>query len=249
MIRTVIVEDEKYSVLNLQNMLKDYAPDIEVTEVFSSGKEALSGLPQLDFDLLFLDIQFNDDFDAFRLLESLQFEQLHIIFVTSYNQYALKAFKYNAIDYITKPIDGDDLVRAIKKARQNIFKKNRLDELLRTYNAFRNRQIVVKGQTETNFIFPNKILYIKAEKEYSTVVYFDETDTENELLTSKHLGFWENELLEFPFLRVHKSYLVNMEHIKSYGKNIKLDNGSELAISRDRRKEIHLRILQYKTGK
>lgn len=249
MIKAVIVEDEKYSVLNLQNLLNEYVPDVKIEWVFSSGKEALSGLQGLDFDLLFLDIQFNDDFDAFHLLESLQFEQLHIIFVTSYNLYALKAFKYNAIDYITKPIDKDDLIRAVKKARGNIFKKNELDTLLKTYNAFRQRQIVVKGHTETNFIFPDKILYVKAEKEYSTIVYLGGSDLGNELFTSKHLGFWENELVEYPFLRIHKSYLVNMEHIKSYGRKIKLNNGDELIISRDRRKEIHLRILQFKTGK
>jgi len=98
MLKAVIVEDEKYSVIHLQNLLQRYAPDIEVVEVINSGKEALKILPSLEFQLLFLDIQFNDDFDAFELLNAWQFMQLNVIFVTSYNQYAIKAFKHNAID-------------------------------------------------------------------------------------------------------------------------------------------------------
>ena len=246
--RAVIVEDEKYSVLNLQKILQEYAPDVEVVAVLSSGREALEKLPTLVFDLVFLDIQFNDDFDAFELLKAWKWDRLQVIFVTSYNDYALKAFKFNAIDYVTKPIDKDDLLLAIDKAKNKIFRKQELEQLLRTIDALHKKELVIKGQNETVFLPLGKVLYLNAEKEYSIVHYFDSQNQKRELITSRHLGYWESEFSEYPFQRVHKSYLVNMEHIVSFGgKNIKLSDGTRLEIARDRRKEIELKILAFKT--
>ncbi len=246
--RAVIVEDEKYSVLNLQKILQEYAPDIEVVGIFSSGREALEKLPGLSFDLVFLDIQYNDDFDAFEMLKAWRWEKLQIIFVTSYNDYALKAFKVNAIDYVTKPIDKDELLLAIEKARNKIFRKQELERLLYTIDALHKKQLVIKGQNETVFLPAAQVLYLQAEKEYSVVHFFDSQKQVKELITSRHLGYWENEFQDFPFLRVHKSFLVNMEHIISFGgKTIKLSDGARLDVARDRRKEIELKILAYKT--
>lgn len=248
MIKAVIVEDEQYAILNLQSLLKEYAPDIKIVNIFKSGKEALQKLPDLDFNLLFLDIQFNDDFDAFEMLNAWQFEQLQLIFTTSYNQYALKAFKYNAIDYITKPIDKDDLIAAINKAKNRIFRKKELDELFKTVQAFRNRQVAIKGQHETIFIPANQILYLRAEKEYSMVYYVNKLNQTKELISSKHLGYWETSLSDFPFLRIHKSHLINMDQVLSYNtKTLKVSDGTQLNIARDRRKEVQNKILAYKT--
>lgn len=245
--KAIIVEDEKYSVLNLQKLLQEFAPDITIIKVFESGREALQNLPGLSFDLIFLDIQFNDDFDAFEMLKAWKWEQLQIIFVTSYNDYALKAFKFNAIDYITKPIDKDELLQAIEKARNKIFKKQELEKLLNTIEALRNKQIIVRGQNETAFLPTAKILFLKAEKEYSVIYYLEGTN-ECEIVSSRHLGFWENELSEYPFLRIHKSHLVNMEHIVSFGKRkVKLINGKQLEIARDRKIEIESKIIAFKT--
>ena len=246
--KAVIVEDEKYAVLNLQKLIQEFAPEVTITHVFESGREALNKLPSINFDLLFLDIQFNDDFDAFEMLNAWQFEQLQIIFVSSYNQYAFKAFKHNAIDYITKPIDKDDLIKAINKAKNHIFRKKELDELFTTVQAFRNRQIAIKGQHETVFVPAKRILYLKADKEYSMVYFLNELNQLKELITSKHLGYWENELSEFPFIRIHKSFLVNMNQVQSYNtKTLKLADGTKLTIARDRRKEVQNKIFAYKT--
>lgn len=248
MIKAVIVEDEKLSVLNLTQLLKEYAPDIQVVSIIESGREALEKLPGISFDLLFLDIQFNDNFDAFEMLKAWHFDKLQIIFVTSYNQYALKAFKFSAIDYITKPIDKDELIAAINKAKNQIFRKKELDDLFRTVQAFRNRQIAIKGHHETVFIPAKQILYLRAEKEYSTVYFINELNQVKEIVSSKHLGFWENELSEYPFIRIHKSSLVNMEQVQSYNtRTLKLSDGTKLDIARDRRKEIQNKILAYKT--
>lgn len=248
MIKAVIVEDEQFAILNLQSLLSEYASDIQLVEVFRSGKEALQKLPGLDFDLLFLDIQFNDDFDAFEMLKAWPFEQLQIIFVTSYNQYAIKAFKYSAIDYLTKPIDKDELIKAITKARARLLKKQEIDQLYRTVRAFRNRQIAIKGQHETVFIPTNQILYLRAEKEYSIVYYLNKQSQTKEIMSSKHLGYWETELSDFPFLRIHKSILINMDQVLSYNtKTLKVANEIQLDIARDRRKDVQNRILSHKT--
>lgn len=245
--KAVIIEDEKYSVLNLEKLLQHYAPEIEIVGVFESGRQAIEGLPHLVFDLIFLDIQFNDDFDAFEMLKAWNWSELQVIFVTSYSDYALKAFRYNAIDYVTKPIDKDELLLAIEKAKTKIFRKNELEKLIQTIDALRNRQIIIRGQNETVFIPAEKVLYLKAEKEYS-VVHYMEGNLEQEIISSRHLGFWENEFSEFPFLRIHKSYLVNMEHILSFGnRKVKLSNGTRLEVSRDRRQEIEMKIIAFKT--
>jgi len=246
--KAVIVEDEKDSVLNLQKLLQEYAPDVEVVATFHSGREALGQLPRINFDLVFLDIQFNDDFDAFEMLKAWNWDQLQIIFVTSYNDYALKAFKFNAIDYITKPIDKDELLLSTEKAKNKIFRKQELQQLLKTIDALHNKQLVIKGQNETLFLPADQILYLNADKDYSFIYYLDKQQQLKELITSRHLGYWEEELREFPFLRIHKSFLVNMEHIVAFGgKSIKLSNGTRLDIARDRKKEIELKILAYKT--
>ena len=246
--KAVIIEDEKYSVLNLQKLLQEYAPEVEVVAVFESGREALAKMNNVAFDLVFLDIQFNDDFDAFEMLKAWNWSRLHIIFVTSYSDYALKAFRVNAIDYITKPIDRADLLAAIEKAKTRIFRKQELEQLINTVEAFRNKQIVIKGQNETVFMPAHDVLFLKAEKEYSLVHYFDNAKQVRNLVTSRHLGFWENEFAEYPFLRIHKSYLVNMEQIVSFGnRKVKLSDGSRLEISRDRKQEIELKILAFKT--
>ncbi|WP_167617323.1 LytR/AlgR family response regulator transcription factor [Maribellus sediminis] len=245
--KAVIVEDEKYSVLNLQHLLKQYAPDIEIVEVFESGRQAIEKLPDLTFDLIFLDIQFNDDFDAFEMLKSWKWDQLQLIFVTSYSDYALKAFKFNAIDYLTKPIDKDELLVAIDKAKTRIFRKKELEKLISTVEALRNIQLIIRGQNETFFLPANKVLYLKAEKEYSVIHYF-EGENVYEIVSSRHLGFWEKEFSEFPFLRIHKSYLVNMEHIVSFGnRKVKLTNGARLEMSRDRKQELELKIISFKS--
>ncbi len=245
--KAVIVEDEKYSVLNLQHLLKQYAPDIEIVEVFESGRQAIEKLPKLTFDLIFLDIQFNDDFDAFEMLKSWKWEQLQLIFVTSYSDYALKAFRYNAIDYITKPIDKDELLVAIDKAKTRIFRKKELETLISTVEALRNRQLIIRGQNETFFLPASKVLYLKAEKEYS-VIHYLESKNVHEIVSSRHLGFWEKEFSEFTFLRIHKSYLVNMEHIVSFGnRKVKLTNGARLDVARDRKQEIELKIITFKS--
>ncbi|MCF8358870.1 MAG: LytTR family DNA-binding domain-containing protein [Prolixibacteraceae bacterium] len=247
MLKAVIVEDEKYSVIHLQNLLQRFAPDIEVVEVINSGKEALKKLPSLEFHLLFLDIQFNDDFDAFELLKSWQFDQLNIIFVTSYNQYAIKAFKHNAIDYVTKPIDKDDLISAIKRARDRITIKEELNELYKTINAFKNKQIVLKGQYETTFIPSENIVYLQADNVYTTLHYYDANSNYKKIVDSKNLGFWEEELCDFSFVRIHKSFLVNMNKIVSIGnKHIKLVNGETLEIARERRKLVLQIVMAHK---
>ncbi|WP_347839464.1 LytTR family DNA-binding domain-containing protein [uncultured Draconibacterium sp.] len=245
--RAVIVEDEKLSVLNLQKLLQEYAPDIELVDVCYSGREALEKLPQLNFDLVFLDIQFNDDFDAFEMLKAWRWDKLQLIFVTSYNDYALKAFKHNAIDYITKPIDKEELITAINKAKNRIFRKNELEKLIQTIEALRNRQLIIRGQNETLFLPVSNLLYLQAEKDYTIIQYLK--DGKNyEILTSRNLGYWENELNNHTFLRIHKSFIVNMEHIVSFGnRKVKLCNGTFLEISRDRRQEIEIKIIAFKS--
>jgi len=148
---------------------------------------------------------------------------------------------------VTKPIDKDDLISAIKRARERITIKAELDELNKTINAFKNKQIVLKGQYETTFIPAENIVYLQADKVYTTLYYYDDHSNYKKIVDSKNLGFWEEELSDFPFVRIHKSFLVNMTKIVSIGnKHIKLVNGETLDVARERRKLVHQMVLAHK---
>ncbi len=229
MIKTIIIEDEINARSALHKMISFLCPDIDILAEADNISQGLEAIKKHRPDLVFLDIRLNDH-SAFELLEKLDTINFKIIFTTAYDQYAIKAFKFNAIDYLLKPIDPDELKTAIKKSAEEIRFKNEyrdLLEMIKNQNTQKKKKIVLKT-TEQRFVIPVKdILYLKAEGSYTLFII----STQANILISKNIKYYQ-DILNDSFIRTHHSYLVNKDHIKGLNNNeIILANGETIPVS------------------
>ncbi len=219
MMNAVIIEDEPLLGRNLALMIKEYCPDINVIALLDSGNMALEILPVIKYDLVFSDIQLGD-MDAFTLFEQLDNPNQHIIFITAHDEFALNAFKLNAIDYLLKPIFPEDLKRAVNRALERIVSKDHLISLQGAYSAQKTGKILIKSNDEIHFLSPEKIIYCEADGAY-TKIFLDDNNSDYKLVTT-HLKKIEEALPKSHFFRIHDAHIVNcnfIDHIK-YQKRI-----------------------------
>lgn len=252
MFNAIIVDDEVKSCKLLGNLVKQYCPDIKIKGMSNSVEEALTLIGTHRPDILFLDIQLNG-LDGFNLLDEVPDKNFQVIFTTAYEQYAHKAFRYDAQDYLLKPIHIDELQTAVEKAKQRIEEQKHEDALKSIaagYNALNTNQTTEKSiglSTQAGFVFIKikDILYCKAEGNYCEI--FIDPGNKKELIT-KTLKDFEELLASHNFFRIHRTYLINMRRIKSYlrtqatdtfdgdGGSVIMDNNAKLPVSRDKRK-------------
>ncbi len=239
MIKAIIVDDELTAIRSLKWEIESFCTGIEITDSFTDPLEAINGINYIKPDCVFLDIEM-PEMDGFQLLEKLQFRDFDLIITTAYNSYALKAFKENAIDYLLKPVDTDDLLKSIAKVKKNK-EKNILGEEL--YKIIENistpkptfNKITLSLSGKTIFVNPNEILYCKSDGNY-TEIYFNSGQKE---VLSKKLKDVEQMIHNALFYRVHNSYLVNInqikEFVKSDGQYLVIENGVTIPVSRSKR--------------
>lgn len=252
MFNAIIVDDEAKSCKLLNNLVKEYCPDVKIKGMANSVAEALSLISTQKPDILFLDIQLNGQ-DGFNLLDKVSEKNFQVIFTTAFEQYAHKAFRYNAQDYLLKPIHIDELQTAVEKVKERLEDQKHEDALKNIaegYTALNTNQTTEKSiglSTQSGFIFIKikDILYCKAEGNYCEI-YID-PGNKKELIT-KTLKEFEELLVTHNFFRIHRSYLINMRRIKSYlrtqatdnfdgdGGSVIMDNNAKLPVSRDKRK-------------
>lgn len=222
----VIVEDEKNAQEALKRMLQLTAPHFQIQAVLSNVKSAVKFLNNNEIDLLFLDIQLEDG-TGFDLLNQLESQQFGLIFTTAYDAYAIKAFKFSAIDYLLKPIDPDELKGAIERANK------RESPTITPVATQKDDQKIVLKTTDNRYLIAIKdILHLEADGSY-TVFY----TKEQKIMVSKNLKYYEELLQEYGFVRCHQSHLVAQSHIKILKtSSLLLSNGSEVPISHRKRK-------------
>ncbi len=246
MIRAIIIDDESKARSALKQELAFNCPEIELIGEADSVQSAVELIKTVTPDLLFLDIQLSDGL-GFHILEQIDVEEVAVIFTTAYSEYALKAFKTNAIDYLLKPISGEDLRNGVAKAIENRkFDQGKQLELLIEQLNLRTGQpnkIVLKDIHKTYFVKTDEILYCEAEGIYTKFVLEDNIT----ILVSKNLKEYESILEPMGFLRTHHSFLVNMGKIKVFDKadggTLVLDNGKHIPVSQ-RKKDFVLKILE-----
>jgi two-component system LytT family response regulator len=239
MISAVIIEDEAIHAESLLKKIKEYTPEVNVIKRISTGAEALELLPYITFDLLFLDIELGDMM-AFDLIERLKIHDFHIIFVTSFEQYAIKAFKVNAIDYLLKPVNGEELLLAVSKAMRQIFTFDKKHDLMVDYHLSSSRMLCVSDSNFYTYIPCRDILYCLSDGNY-TKIYYEESGDEKKMVASRNLLYFEKKLKAYNFLRIHQSVLVNANQIKKIKKHngeLILRNGKIFEIARNRKKII-----------
>jgi len=240
-INAIIVEDMPIAVEHLRKLLTDNCPNINIIASYPSATEAEKHLSGLNYDLLFLDIEYNDGYNAFKMLENLNFRETHIIFTTAFEHYRKEAADVDSIKYLLKPIKKDELVRAVKRSMEILIGKEKLEIIEKKYEAVNSGKLTVNAGGILYFIEPLDIVYLEAAGAY-TYIYYNIEHTLKKVLSSQNIGKYELILNSDNFLRVHKKYLVNTHFVKNcYRNKLKLsvrDKTIDVLISKDRRKEI-----------
>lgn len=239
-IKYVVIDDEISGINALTWEIEGTGIPCEKIAHFSDPEEALFQLPKLKFDLCFLDIEM-PVISGLNLLEQLPQIHFDVIFTTAYDHYAINAFKFEAIDYLLKPINNNDLKTALKKhlkIRENqdfINKIERLFTNLKSNQQF--KKLSIPTQDGLEFVPFEKIIRLEAESNY-TVIYC----TQKKYIVSKTLKEFEVQLPPDQFIRIHRSHIIHIQYISKYQKgkinSIVLDDGTTLPISNDRKDNI-----------
>ncbi len=240
-IRSIIIDDEQSSRENLQNILKQNCRNVEVIASLSTALEGIEALEKYCPDIVFLDIKMPKT-TGFDFLESLKEIKFEVIFVTAYDQYALKAIKFCALDYLLKPIDINELINALGKVEKKLLEReenHRMKIFLQNLqNEKQTKKIALPTMDRILFVEINHIIRCEGENNY-TSFYLDNGER---IFVSRTLKEFEDLLSDFNFIRVHRSHLINLVKVKSYVKKeggyIVMNDGSKVNISRQRREEI-----------
>lgn len=226
-LKAVLVDDEEASRETLNSYLQKYCPDVEVMALADSVKTGLEAIQKHDPDIVFLDVEMPYG-NAFDLLDQVKDPRFETVFVTAFSQYALKALNLSAAYYILKPIEIDELIRAVDKIKEQ--RKNKsvsfhtkiLIENIQTANK-QLQKIVLPLMDGFEVIQVKDVIRCEANDNFTDFILCDKP----RLLICRTLKFYEGILTEFGFVRVHKSHLVNIEHVKKYLKG----KGGQLVMS------------------
>jgi len=239
-IRAVIVDDEKHASETLVWELERACPQVEIVAIFNAPLDALAQLPELNPDLLFLDVEM-PKLNGFELLQKLGDIEFGVIFTTAYDQFALKAIKYSAVDYILKPVDQEELKKAVGKFEEGSRKSistRQMDILFRNLEKKGFDKIALPTSDGLEFVEPEEIMHCESDSNY-TYVYFKNG---SKSLISKTLKEIEELLDGHGFIRVHHSHIVNLKHIRKYvrgsGGYLELVDGNSVSVSRSRKEDL-----------
>ena len=245
MITAIIIDDEAKGRFALRQKLQSYCTEVVVLAEAGDGIEAISTIEKHHPQLIFLDIEM-PKMNGFEMLNAIKEKNFYIIFTTAYDQYAIKAIRYAAFDYLLKPIDIGELKMAIESviSKENNQTKKQV-ELLQQNILHPKKQLNKLAMPTLDgllFFDINEIVHLEAHSNY-TNIYFEDR---RKVMASKTLKDFEELLPESIFFRVHHSYLINLDHIKKYikgdGGQIEMDNGCYVDVSR-RKKEEFLKII------
>jgi two-component system LytT family response regulator len=237
MIRAIIIDDESLARELVVSYL-DTEKDIEVLGQYSNGFEGLKAINELKPDLVFLDVQM-PKLTGFELLELLD-RSCNIVFTTAYNEYAIKAFEHNAIDYLLKPFSKDRFQSALTKAKERIGNASTNEDQIEKIKSHNDEsdelinRVVVKSRNKIDVIAINKIKYFEAQDDY-VMIYTNE----GRYLKQKTMKYFESHLCSNEFCRIHRSYLVRIDQISQlqpYEKDnwvVILKSGESLKVSRN----------------
>ncbi len=212
---------------------------------YSSASEAMKGLETQLPDLIFLDIEM-PGMNGFEFLEKFPRRDFAVIFTTAYNEYAIKAIKHSALDYLLKPVDKDELITAVKRAAEERSHKTagKIEALLQTMQPQQaSRRFAVPTMEGLILINPDDLMYVRSEGPYSHFYFSDK----RHLVISKTLKEAEEFLPAIDFFRIHNSYLVNMKYVQKYirgeGGEVVMANAEIIPVSRTRKQDF-LKLLE-----
>ena len=239
MLSAILIDDEPDCIRLLASQLKEHCPQVQVVGQFTSSLEGLHAIREMKPDVVFLDVEM-PEMNGFAMLEELDDIPFSLIFITAYNEFAIKAFRYSALDYLLKPLDTHELQEAVKKAE----KRQRIDqgqiEMLQSQlqRGQHPQKIAVPSQSGVAFIELKDLIYCEADSNYTKLFL---TTGKNYLL-SKTLREVQQVLEERNFLRVHRQFLVNLDHIKMYHKGeaayLVMNGGPNIPVAKNQKERL-----------
>ena len=241
MIRCVIVEDEEMARKVLKSLLAQYCQDVMVC---AEADDIVSGKNMIETfrpDLVFLDIEMPGG-SGFKLLTSIEDKDFEVVFITAYEQFAIKAIRHDALDYILKPIDPKELVAAVEKVKEAKYKKTlkkQYDSLLKNLDPEQLvvRKISLSTADKIHLIDVDDIIRCESDNYYTIIFFKDGTS----LMVSKTLKEIDQKLEEYDFVRTHKSHLVNMRCIKNFIKDermVVMSDDTKVPVSKRKKEKI-----------
>jgi two-component system, LytTR family, response regulator len=242
MIKAILVDDEMHGLDTLGILLADFCPEVQVIDRCSSAKKALESIAKAKPDLVFLDIEM-PVMNGFELLEQFGEIPFSVIFTTSYDQYAIKAIRFSALDYLLKPVDPKELVVAINKVKK---KKNppTSEQLQMLMEQLQQREgpltrIAIPTSEGFELVLADQVVRCEADDNYTYLFLKNKT----RIIASRTLKEMEEQLREFPaFIRVHHSYIINLNEVLKYvrgeGGYLVMTDGSTVNVSRSRKEAL-----------
>ncbi|WP_274474741.1 LytR/AlgR family response regulator transcription factor [Mangrovimonas aestuarii] len=239
MIHAIIIDDEPKAIQGLTWELKRFKQDIVILDTFTNPEDAVEYLknPKSQIDCLFLDIQM-PTMDGFQLLSKIDTTNVSVIFTTAYDEYAIKAIKQQALDYLLKPIDSDDLQSTIEKLKQNnsqYIEIQKFEKLLDKYNReSKKKRITVNTDGKLIFLEETDILFVESDGNYSTLHLVNN----QKLVLTKKLKEVNALLPENTFFRIHNSFIINIDQVKEFLKSegyVIMSSNHKIPVARQRK--------------
>lgn len=239
MISVVIVDDEPSALKSMEWEISNFCKNVTILGSFSNAHDAKNFLMEHSVDCVFLDIEM-PDIDGFQFLDSFANRNFSVVITTAYDQYAIKAIKERALDYLLKPVDSDDLKSCIEKIKT--FKEEhsiheRLERTLESMvqkNQYQQKKISVSCDGKIIFLNPDDIIYCESDGNYCSIFL----ENKEKIFISQKLKFMEEKLNDFFFFRIHNSYLINLNKVKEFHKSdefVVLTNHVKLPVSRNKK--------------
>jgi len=239
MIKAVLIDDEAHCLDTLDILLQEYCSNVQVVEKCKSSQLGLEAIEKYRPDLVFLDIEM-PVMNGFELLEHFTNVNFAIVFTTSYDQYAIKAIRFSALDYLLKPVDPNELQHAIKKVaeQRHLPVPEQFQLLLKQINGKNNgfNKIAVPTFEGFELVPAEKVLYLEANDNYTHLYLKDQ----GKIIACRTLKEMEEQIQDFKFfLRVHHSYMINLNEVAKYirgeGGYLLMSNGTTVNVSRSRK--------------
>jgi two-component system LytT family response regulator len=249
MIKAIIVDDELDCCETIAALLNSYCPDVAVTGIYHNGAEALPIVLQKQPDLVFLDVEM-PKMNGFEMLEQLPQVNFDIIFTTGYDQYALKAIRFSAIDYLLKPVDREELQKAVQKVLQRSQRTiaKQVEILMQKLHqpAKCISKIALPTMEGLQMIPIDSIISCESDSNYTVLLL----KNSKKLVVSTTLKEIGEALEDHSFARVHRSYLVNLNEVEKYVKGeggyLIMSDGSMIDVSRNKKEDLLKKLLPYK---
>ncbi len=254
LIRSVIVDDEPNSQMIIKKLLEKYIPEVQVIGTADSVESAVKVISEKKPDLVFLDISMPDG-DGFEVLEKIKDKDFKVVFITAYDNYAIRAFEVSALHYLLKPVKVEDLQDAVNRYKEELKSSERADlntqlEILKgVLNRERDlKRLILSTSSGMHVIDIDDIIRCESSNNYTTF-YFTNG---KRIIVSKSIQMYEKMLEPYHFCRIHNKHIVNLKYIKKFVKGrggyVELTNGEQIDVSESRKKILMNKLRQYAIG-